>query len=129
MTPGVTRSAGGTVPRAANEQDAILDEAVLTRLRELRAQVQRPGEDLLGDLIALFERDSRARVQTLRVAASAAERKQAAHALRGSAANLGAARVAALALRAERHPEQPVDVDELMTAVEQAALALRGRLG
>ncbi|OGQ17158.1 MAG: hypothetical protein A2138_27115 [Deltaproteobacteria bacterium RBG_16_71_12] len=112
-----------------NEQGAILDEAVLTRLRELRAQVQRPGEDLLGELIALFERDSRMRLQALRAAATPAERKQAAHALKGSAANLGAARVAALAQHAERHPEEPVDVDTLAAAVTQAASALRERLG
>ncbi|MBI1947502.1 MAG: Hpt domain-containing protein [Deltaproteobacteria bacterium] len=112
-----------------DEQDAILDEVVLKRLRELRALVERPGENLLGDLLVLFERDSKARLEALRAASSPTARKNAAHALKGSAANLGARTVAALALAIERAPEQPADVDALAAAVEQAMVALRARLG
>ena len=61
------------------EQDAaagpILDEVVVTRLRELRTQVQRPGEDLLADLIGLFDRDSEGRLRAMRATATSADRK------------------------------------------------------
>jgi HPt (histidine-containing phosphotransfer) domain-containing protein len=103
----------------------VLDDVVVRRLRELRAQVQRPGEDLLGELIGLFERDSAGRLETLRVGQGATVRRQAAHALKGSAANLGAARVAARALAIERAPELPGDVDGLAAAVTEAIAELR----
>lgn len=115
------------------EQDVaagpILDEVVVARLRELRTQVQRPGEDLLADLIGLFERDSEGRLRAMRDAVTPAGRKEAAHALKGSAANLGAARVAALALRIERNPAEPGDVDALAAAVTEAIATLRGVFG
>ncbi len=106
----------------------VLDDVVVKRLRDLRAQVQRPGEDMLGDLVALFERDSAARLEALRAATHANARRQAAHALKGSAANLGAAHVAALALDIERNPAAAPDVDGLETAVRRAIAALRERL-
>ena len=112
---------------AAPGELPILDETVLARLHDLRAQVQRPGEDMLGELIVLFERDSGARIEALRHAADAAERKQAAHALKGSAANLGALRVAARALHIEKHPGDPVDVDGLAGAVAESVAELRVR--
>lgn len=113
----------------APEPGPVLDEVVVQRLRDLRAQVQRPGEDLLDELIALFERDSAGRLHALRIASLAQERKAAAHALKGSAANLGALRVAALALDVERDPAHAVDVDGLASAVAEAIVALRRQLG
>ncbi|MCC7070246.1 MAG: Hpt domain-containing protein [Deltaproteobacteria bacterium] len=110
------------------EQGSVLDDVVVKRLRDLRAQVQRPGEDMLGDLVALFERDSALRLDALRAASTATARRQAAHALKGSAANLGAAQVAALALVIERSPEAAADVDTLASAVRRAIAELRTRL-
>lgn len=106
-------------------EGALLDETVVKRLSELRRQVQRPGEDLLGELIGLFERDSASRLAVLRGAPSAADRRQAAHALKGSAANLGAARVAARALVIEKNPGEPGDVVGLEASVREAILELR----
>lgn len=114
--------------RQPEEEGSVLDEVVVKRLRDLRAQVQRPGEDMLGDLVALFERDSGSRLDALRGAATATARRQAAHALKGSAANLGAAQVAELALVIERNPDAPADVDTLATAVRRAIAELRTRL-
>lgn len=106
-------------------EGAILDEIVVKRLSELRRQVQRPGEDLLGELIGLFERDSASRLAVLHAAPSATDRRQAAHALKGSAANLGAARVAARALAIEKNPGEPGDVVGLEASVREAILELR----
>lgn len=114
--------------RQGAAEGPILDDVVVRRLGDLRRQVQRPEEDLLGELILLFERDSAARLQVLRAPPSPEERRQAAHALKGSAANLGALRVAARALHIERNPEDPVDVDGLAAAVAEAIVELRRTL-
>lgn len=122
---GVARPGGVIVTEAAAAEGPILDELVVTRLRELRLQVQKPGEDLLGELIGLFERDSALRLSALRSASTSDERRQAAHALKGSAANLGAARVAALALHIEKNPAEPADLGRLARSVSEAIAELR----
>src|SRR4051812_18827090 len=96
----------------------VVDDVVVARLRLLRDQVARPGEDVLGELLGLFERDAKVRMDAIIAAVSAEHvatelarpldatrameaRRQAAHALKGSAGNVGAARVAALAAHVE----------------------------
>lgn len=109
----------------------MVDELAVKRLQQLRDQVARPGEDVLGELVALFERDARLRVNAIRdaVATGAAEaRRQAAHALKGAAGNIGAARVAATAAHVEKE-DVDVEIAELLhREVEVALQALRTRL-
>jgi HPt (histidine-containing phosphotransfer) domain-containing protein len=118
----------------------IVDEIAVKRLRQLRDQVAKPGEDVLGELLGLFERDARVRVDAIRAAvalgtgalgtgAAAAEaRRQAAHALKGAAGNIGAARVAATAGHVEKNEIDEAVVDLLRDEVEAALQALRSRL-
>lgn len=116
----------------------IVDEVVVERLRQLRDQVAHPGEDVLGDLLTLFERDARARIAILRaavlkVSASASKdpydaRRQAAHALKGAAGNIGASRVAATAAHVEMNAVDPAIIDLLQQEVDAALIALRARL-
>lgn len=108
----------------------IVDDVVVARLLALRDQVAKPGEDVLGDLLVLFTRDTRARIAALRASAqSELDRRQAAHALKGSAGNVGAGRVAAIAAHVEKHGVDADALDRLEREVEVALLALAARLG
>lgn len=117
-----------------NADVPIVDEIAVNRLRQLRDQVARPGEDVLGELLGLFERDARARVAALRAtlveggAAAPEARRQAAHALKGAAGNIGAARVAATAAHVEKNDVAADVIDLLNQEVEAALVALRARL-
>ncbi|HEY4222877.1 MAG TPA: Hpt domain-containing protein [Myxococcota bacterium] len=110
----------------------IVDDVVIKRLFALRDQVARPGEDVLGELLVLFDRDSKARVSTLRDSAIAAERKNAAHALKGAAGNVGAARVAAMAAHVEKNPAvgacDSALIDALEAEIKAAIVALAARM-
>jgi HPt (histidine-containing phosphotransfer) domain-containing protein len=113
----------------------VVDEIAVKRLCQLRDQVARPGEDVLGELLSLFERDAQVRVVALRAAlalpdpsAAAEARRQAAHALKGAAGNIGAARVAATAAHVERNEVDRSIVDLLQREVDVALQALRTRL-
>lgn len=113
----------------------VVDEIAVKRLLQLRDQVARPGEDVLGELLNLFERDAIVRIAALRsalgdvdAAASAEARRQAAHALKGAAGNIGAARVALTAARIERNEVDLAVVDLLQREVATALQALRTRL-
>lgn len=78
----------------------VLDPKMVDDLRALAVANPRPGEDILGDLVGLFGRDTPPRLAGIR---EGWERREAtvvahaAHALRGSAMSLGARRVTALA--------------------------------
>lgn len=118
----------------------IVDDVAVMRLRQLRDQVARPGEDVLGELLSLFERDAHARIAVLRAVASASRegsdvatdpheaRRQAAHALKGAAGNIGASRVAATAAHVEKNVVGPETIDLLQQEVDAALTALRARL-
>src|ERR1051325_828999 len=83
----------------------VVDDVVVSRLLALRDQVAKPGEDVLGELLVLFERDSVTRLEALHQALAARDadaKKNAAHALKGAASNIGAARVAAWAAHVEK---------------------------
>lgn len=112
----------------------VVDEIAVRRLRQLRDQVARPGEDVLGELLGLFERDAILRIAALRAAlaiadvtASAEARRQAAHALKGAAGNIGAARVALTAAHVEATEVELAVVELLGSEVEAAIRALRSR--
>lgn len=131
---GFATMAGVTLPA---DDVPVVDEIAVRRLRQLRDQVARPGEDVLAELLGLFERDAHVRVKALRaavalaatdVAASAEARRQAAHALKGAAGNIGAARVALTAGHAEKNDIDGTVVDLLHREVEAALQALRTRL-
>lgn len=115
----------------------VVDEVAVRRLRQLRDQVARPEEDVLGELLGLFERDAHVRIAALRAAvdlasrdeaASAEARRQAAHALKGAAGNIGAARVARVAAHVEKNAVDGAVVDLLHREIEAALHALRTRL-
>ena len=112
------------------EDVPVVDDVVVARLLTLRDQVAKQGEDVLGELLGLFERDTSVRVASLRTSLNnAEERRNAAHALKGSAGNVGAARVAAMAAWIEKNAIVDDDIDRLERAVAAALVALRARLG
>jgi HPt (histidine-containing phosphotransfer) domain-containing protein len=86
-----------------------------------------PGQDV-ATLFDTFARDSRRRVQAMARALETGEKAalpRLAHALAGSAAAIGAARLEALARAAERAPPQaPAELAPLHEATEQAIAAL-----
>lgn len=112
------------------EEIPNVDDAVVQRLRGLSARVAQPGEDVIGELIALFERDGRARLAAIRAAVTAHDpeaRRRHAHALKGAAGNLGATRVAAGAQRVELHGATIDDVDMLDAVLGETVAALKER--
>lgn len=117
-----------------NADVPVVDELAVKRLCQLRDQVARPGEDVLGELLGLFERDARVRVDALRAsltmggAAGAEQRRQAAHALKGAAGNIGAGRVAVTAAHMEKNEIDESIVDLLHQEIDAALQALRTRL-
>jgi HPt (histidine-containing phosphotransfer) domain-containing protein len=110
---------------------SIVDDVVIQRLLALRDAVAKPGEDVLGDLLRLFARDSDTRLAMLRAALAAKDeegRKNAAHALKGAAGNVGAKRVAAIAAHVEKHAVDEALLTLLAAEVDAALAALGARL-
>jgi two-component system, sensor histidine kinase and response regulator len=91
----------GAMDSSIDRSIPSLDHDVLDGLREM----QGVGEpDLLAELVEIFREDASARLRSLREALEridAESVKQTAHALKGSAANLGARRMAHIAARIE----------------------------
>ena len=137
-TSNVLENAGvavdGRGPLADAFERAVLDESVITALRQLASAAAHPGEDLLGELIGLFARDAVARVAAIEVAWRARQPREAAraaHTLKGAAGQVGALRVVAAAQAVERLTEAAFDADVvagLRGAVDEAVGALRARL-
>ncbi len=87
---------------AVRDHLAVLDQAVLAGLRELREPNQ---PDPLKELVELFLRDARARLQKMDTALAQRDASglgAAAHTLKGSASNLGARHLASLCLSLEK---------------------------
>jgi HPt (histidine-containing phosphotransfer) domain-containing protein len=108
----------------------VIDDVVIARLFQLRDQVARPGEDVLGELLDLFVQDTRVRLATIRSALASGDaeaRRLAAHALKGSAGNVGASRVARLAASVEKGGATAAQVDDLENEATRAIEALRLR--
>ncbi len=110
----------------------VLEEATLGRLLALRL-LAHPGEpDVLQELLRIFSQDARERVEALRRAHDAADRdgvKRAAHALKGSTANMGALRTSARAQAFEAAPERAnaADISALAGDLDDAIAQLTRR--
>jgi HPt (histidine-containing phosphotransfer) domain-containing protein len=89
-------------PVEAPDESEVLDPTIINGLKELRE----PGQpDPLAELIQLFLRDARPRLDRMEAAANTGDWPQLAavtHALKGSASNLGARRLAALCATLEK---------------------------
>jgi len=110
------------------------DEPVLLDLHALEAVrgLQTPDEpDFLDELIGMFLEDAAAHLLTIHTAVVTEQwetLRNTAHALKGSAANLGARRLAAVCLRLEQAAGDPAQVtgllDEFEEVLAQTCLAL-----
>jgi HPt (histidine-containing phosphotransfer) domain-containing protein len=105
MTDGNEQRAwmnAGEVNPDGRMADGVISHAVLEGLRKL----QQPGEpDFVGELIDLFLHDTAANLRALRAASlrnNATEVRRLAHLMKGSSANIGASRMAALYEELER---------------------------
>jgi HPt (histidine-containing phosphotransfer) domain-containing protein len=127
LAPPVTT---GHHPGVRNAEP-VLDPAILERLRALADTSSVPGEDILSELVRLFERDSEARLLQLTAlwrAGAAREVARCAHTLKGSASQLGAVRVVAVAADIEAAAAADVDTAQLArlrSEVSAATGALR----
>ena len=97
---------------------AILDHSIIDGLRELRE----PGQpDPLAELIELFFKDARPRLETMGQAVTAgdwAKLSAAAHTLKGSASNLGAHQLAAGCAALEKQAKAGQGDDATKTLLE-----------
>jgi len=76
-----------------------VDNDTISRLRQLQASVSRPGEDVVAELVRLFQRDSMNHLGTIQTARTDGDLDvavRAAHALKGASVAVGASRVARL---------------------------------
>jgi HPt (histidine-containing phosphotransfer) domain-containing protein len=99
--PAVALSGECEPARPRDFTQPVLDVDVISRLERLGESV---GEDLMGNLAALFLADADHQVAKLREALARRDRsavRQGAHTLRGSSANLGAARLGRVCDRLE----------------------------
>ncbi|GAB2510586.1 response regulator [Lysobacter humi (ex Lee et al. 2017)] len=95
--PSVATEAGAPPDAAVEDSRPVLDEAVVTQLRAL-AEASDPA--LLAQIFGAFRSDTAQRLGLLRTAAAHADAdllRRTAHTLKGAAANVGAARLAATA--------------------------------
>lgn len=120
----------------------VLDPATVEMLRALSG-ANRPGENILAEFVSLFARDAPARLTLIRDGWQRGQAKvvsDAAHALKGAAATLGALRVHALAHAIDQHAKPAARsgatlppmtardvamVDELGDEVESALAQMR----
>jgi signal transduction histidine kinase/HPt (histidine-containing phosphotransfer) domain-containing protein len=118
---------GGSLaaPDASEPVEELLDHEVVADLREEFADAGAPGR--LVALIDSFLGNAAVGVEKLRAAAPAGDLdavRAAAHRLKGTAANLGAARLCELAAAIEADPAT-ADVDALAAALEATRPVLR----
>jgi PAS domain S-box-containing protein len=119
LSPAV-KPAAGTPPATAPRQETLLDLRVLDQLREVLGPAY-------GEFTAAFLRDTPRRLDALRTAYQAGDHgalKRAAHALKGSCANLGSARVVALCRALERAVDEDSVSAELITEAGDTVHAL-----
>lgn len=101
---------------------------------QMLADLQEPGEpDLLRELLMLFLRDTPERLDALRRALACDDFEtaaRAAHSLKGSAANLGAGALQALAASAETSARQRdrATVASLLTSLDAEFAQVRAQL-
>ena len=129
---------GQTEEAVAPEQAAVaevgsseggVDPAALERLRE-----QIASGDALEHIVALFRSQTPEKLEKLGASVGSGDRKavtEAAHFLKGSAASLGAVRMAELCQQLETNSpaRSPELLEALNGAFDEAVFALEGRLG
>ncbi|WP_296603495.1 response regulator [Nocardioides sp.] len=119
-------------PEASEETHVVLDPE---RLKLLRGLGPDDGRGLLGAVAAAFTSSTPELLSAIRAAAEGRDEpglRQAAHQLAGSAANLGAVRVAEVARRIEHAPGDPgarVLVDQLEVEYDDARWSLDRLMG
>jgi HPt (histidine-containing phosphotransfer) domain-containing protein len=106
-----------------------VDPAALERLRE-----QIGSGDALEHIVALFRSQTPEKLEKLGASVGSGDRKavtEAAHFLKGSAASLGAVRMAELCQQLETNSpaRSPELLEALNGAFDEAVFALEGRLG
>lgn len=115
----------------------VVDTGVVERLRTLMADVSEDGEDLASDLVDTFRTDVVQRLDTFDACLARGERDdaiEAAHALKGASATVGALRVSRLCALVEQalRSEEPMagareeierEADRAVRALEEALLA------
>ena len=124
-------AAPATAPDSASD---ILDRGVIDSLRDLRE----PGQpDPLAELIELFLRDARPRLADMQAAAAAGDWGKVgagAHALKGSASNLGARRLSACCADLEKQgkvndgAQAPATLAEVQCEFEKVERVLQAEL-
>jgi CheY-like chemotaxis protein len=115
---------------AADPERAVLDARVVARLERLGAAA---GEDLLGQLAALFLADAQARVGSLRQALAEGDAiavVRSAHSLTGSSGNLGATELSRLCriLAADGRAAELVGRSALIDGIEAELDRVRSAL-
>jgi CheY-like chemotaxis protein len=128
-------SVGPAAPAAPLDPAAdVLDRSILDGLRELREPDQ---PDPLVELIDLFLRDARPRLERMAAAAQAGDWPalcSSAHSLKGSANNLGARRLSSLCATLEKQgkandgPQASATLAEVQSEFEKVELALKAEL-
>jgi two-component system, sensor histidine kinase and response regulator len=107
----------------APEDEQTLDTQVLDRLRSLQGG---GGPSLLAELVELFSQDAPAHLAGLKEALARGDHRaaeRAAHTLKGSAGNLGAARLAAICHATEAAVSSPGGVAPELVAELEAEFA------
>lgn len=113
----------------------VLDTHIVGQLQALQRHSGRPAEEVFGELLRVFDSDGRTRLTALYDATRAGrcgDVARVSHALRGAAANTGAARLAACAAHIEDEASagrlDPTDIDALAAAFGDGCAALRTSL-
>jgi HPt (histidine-containing phosphotransfer) domain-containing protein len=115
--------------------DGPLDPDIVAGLREL-AEMSSETTEQMRQLVETFLADAAIRVRGLHVAALAADGPQlmaVAHSLAGSAANLGATRLAEICRAIESAARSgaigAIEIDPLQAEIDRAGAALRQEFG
>jgi CheY-like chemotaxis protein len=120
----------GTSPPTASSNEPVLDEAVIAELASL-------GDEVMAELVPEFISDTQEQLDIVRSAVREQDVERltgAAHALRGSAGNMGGTRVATMCRRLEdtalngRFDRAPNDLLRLESEIEQLLAAMVTRM-
>jgi PAS domain S-box-containing protein len=128
--PGHAPDADADLHADRDSRTPVLDEAQLAELASL-------GPDVMAELVPVFLSDTRERLAEVRAAVRSGDalgQASAAHALRGSAANMGGTRVTLVCRRLEeagrtgRLTDAPADLLRLETEVDAMVQAIQTRV-
>lgn len=99
-----------------SEDEPVVDEAALARLRALAQDVAEAEEDVVSELLRTFQSDAEVRIRSFAAALTGADGEGAAdavHALKGASATIGARRLSALCAALERWARRGDDLSAL----------------